>query len=59
MGDFTLGNQGEDIVGGLVERLPLSEKQRLGEGERKEHSLETLFPRVYQRLVEIAKDSGL
>ncbi len=55
VGDFTLGNQGEDIVGGLVERLPLSEKQRLGEGERKEHSLETLFPGVYQRLVEIAK----
>jgi pyruvate, orthophosphate dikinase len=56
VGDFTLGNQGEDIVGGLVERLPLSEKQRLGEGERKEYSLEKLFPRVYQRLVEIAKD---
>jgi len=55
VGDLTLGNQGEDIVGGLVERLPLSEKQRLGEGERKEHSLERLFPRVYERLVEIAK----
>ncbi len=25
------------------------------EGERKAFSLETLFPRVYQRLVEIAK----
>jgi pyruvate,orthophosphate dikinase len=56
VGDFTLGNQGEDIVGGLVERLPLSEKQRLGEGERKEYSLEKLFPRVYERLVGVAKD---
>jgi pyruvate,orthophosphate dikinase len=56
VGDFTLGNQGEDIVGGLVSRLPLSEKQRLGEGELKEYSLERLFPNVYQRLVEIAKD---
>ncbi len=56
VGDFTLGNQGEDIVGGLVERLALSEKQRLGEGERKEYSLESLFPKVYQRLVDIAKD---
>ena len=35
-GDFTLGNQGEDVVGGLVQTLPLSEKQRLREGERKE-----------------------
>ncbi|SMC26638.1 pyruvate phosphate dikinase [Desulfacinum hydrothermale DSM 13146] len=55
-GDFTLGNQGEDVVGGLVKTLPLSEKQRLREGERKEHSLESLFPRVYQRLVDIAKE---
>lgn len=55
VGDFTLGNQGEDVVGGLVETLPLSEKQRMREGERKAFSLETLFPRVYQRLVEIAK----
>jgi pyruvate, orthophosphate dikinase len=56
VGDFTLGNQGEDVVGGLVERLPLSEKQRLGERDRKEHSLERLFPKVYHRLVKIAKD---
>lgn len=55
-GDFTLGNQGEDVVGGLVKTLPLSEKQRLREGERKEHSLESLFPRVYQRLVDIARE---
>ncbi len=55
-GDFTLGNQGEDVVGGLVKTLPLSEKQRMTEGERKEHSLESLFPRVYQRLVDIARE---
>ena len=56
IGDFTLGNQGEDIVGGLVQRLPLSERQRLSEGELKECSLETLFPKVYQQLVKVAKD---
>ncbi|MBP8644878.1 MAG: hypothetical protein KBH99_01995 [Syntrophobacteraceae bacterium] len=56
VGDFTLGNQGEDVVGGLVKTLPLSEVQRLSQGERKEHSLETLFPKVYQHLVKIAKD---
>ncbi|MEJ5349641.1 MAG: PEP/pyruvate-binding domain-containing protein [Desulfosoma sp.] len=55
-GDFTLGNQGEDVVGGLVETLPLSEKQRLAAGERKQHSLESLFPRVFERLTEIAKE---
>ena len=55
IGDFTWGNQGEDVVGGLVKTVPLSEKQRLKEGERKETSLELLFPRVYKRLTEIAR----
>lgn len=55
VGDFTLGNQGEDVVGGLVQTLPLSEKQRMSEGARKEFSLETLFPKVHHRLVSIAK----
>lgn len=56
VGDFTLGNQGEDVVGGLVQTLPLSERQRMSEGARKEFSLETLFPGVYQRLVQVAKE---
>ncbi|MDY0041449.1 MAG: PEP/pyruvate-binding domain-containing protein, partial [Desulforhabdus sp.] len=55
-GDFTLGNQGEDVVGGLVETLPLSEKQRMTEGERKGQSLESLFPNVYKRLANVGKD---
>ncbi len=55
VGDFTWGNQGEDVVGGLVKTLPLSEKQRLTEGERKETSLEILFPMVYRRLTDIAR----
>ncbi|SFN01323.1 PEP/pyruvate-binding domain-containing protein [Thermodesulforhabdus norvegica] len=54
-GDFTLGNQGEDVVGGLVKTLPISEKQRLKEVEPREASLEMLFPRIYRRLVEIAE----
>jgi len=56
VGDFTWGNQGEDVVGGLVQTLPFSEKQRLKEGGSKEHSLQILFPRVYEYLVKIAKD---
>lgn len=55
VGDFTWGNQGEDVVGGLVKTLPLTEKQRLGEGERKDTSLEALFPKVYKRLTDVAK----
>ncbi len=55
VGDFTWGNQGEDVVGGLVITLPLSEKQRLGEAEPAETSLQALFPRVYKRLSDIAK----
>ncbi|MGC9966026.1 MAG: PEP/pyruvate-binding domain-containing protein [Syntrophobacteraceae bacterium] len=55
IGDFTWGNQGEDVVGGLVKTLPLSEKQRLREAERKDTSLEVLFPRVYKELSAIAK----
>jgi pyruvate,orthophosphate dikinase len=56
IGDFTWGNQGEDVVGGLVKTLPLSEKQRLREAEPKETSLEVLFPHVYKQLSSIAKD---
>lgn len=56
VGDFTMGNQGEDVVGGLVKTLPINEKQRLGEREPREYSLEVLFPNVYKRLVKIAKD---
>ena len=55
-GDFTMGNQGEDVVGGLVETLPLSEKQRLKDGRRKKVSLESLFPNIYRKLVAIADE---
>ncbi|HBD09141.1 MAG TPA: hypothetical protein DCZ69_12850, partial [Syntrophobacteraceae bacterium] len=55
-GDFTMGNQGEDVVGGLVETLPLSEKQRLKDGRRKKVSLESLFPSIYKKLVEVAEE---
>jgi pyruvate,orthophosphate dikinase len=55
VGDFTWGNQGEDVVGGLVKTLPLSEKQRLGEAEPKETSLQATFPGVYKKLSDIAK----
>jgi pyruvate,orthophosphate dikinase len=52
-GDFTPGNQGEDIVGGLVSTYPISKEQQESEGT--EGNLEEDFPEVYKRLFEIAK----
>ncbi|HWT77267.1 MAG TPA: PEP/pyruvate-binding domain-containing protein, partial [Candidatus Methylomirabilis sp.] len=54
-GDFTPGNQGEDIVAGLVSTYPISREQREAES-RGDNSLEDDFPRVYQRLLEIGKN---
>ena len=57
-GDFTPGNQGEDIVGGLVSTFPISKEQRETEGREGREgdmSLEESFPRVYKQLFDIAK----
>nr|WP_319495241.1 PEP/pyruvate-binding domain-containing protein [uncultured Desulfobacter sp.] len=52
-GDFTIGNQGEDVVSGLVKTLPISELQREMEGRGVKISLEERFPRVYEKLKTI------
>ncbi|MCA1793920.1 MAG: pyruvate, phosphate dikinase, partial [Desulfobacteraceae bacterium] len=49
-GDFTIGNQGEDVVAGLVRTLPISEMQRELERRDTKISLEKAFPRVYEQL---------
>ena len=54
-GDFTLGNQGEDVVSGLVETLPISRKQAEEENREEGITLETHFPEVYNRIRELAK----
>ena len=54
-GDFTLGNQGEDVVGGLVKTLPLSEEQKREEGRKEEISFEGQFPHLFTMLHEIAE----
>ncbi len=43
-GDFIFGVQGDDIVSGLVETFPISEKQRISEKRESAISLETKFP---------------
>ncbi|MHB9099398.1 MAG: PEP/pyruvate-binding domain-containing protein, partial [Syntrophales bacterium] len=54
-GDFIFGVQGDDIVSGLVETFPISEKQRIAERRGDIISLETNFPEIYNELVRIAE----
>ncbi|MFP4087251.1 MAG: PEP/pyruvate-binding domain-containing protein [Desulfobacteraceae bacterium] len=54
-GDFTRGNQGEDVVSGLVKTLPISESQAEIENRDSQNTLETLFPKIYDTLREWAK----
>lgn len=57
-GDFAVRSQGEDLVGGLVFPLPISEAQRLGSSTYRgtEHSLERDYPEVYQELLSVARE---
>lgn len=57
-GDFTPGNQGEDVVGGLVSTFAISREQRETEGREGREgdmSLEENFPQVYRQLFDFAK----
>ncbi len=55
-GDFTLGNQGEDVVSGLVKTLPVSIMQRDLEKRDTDITLETHFPEIYIALKDIANE---
>lgn len=54
-GDFIFGVQGDDIVSGLVETYPISEKQRLSEKRQSIISLEKRFPEIFNELVKVAE----
>ncbi len=54
-GDYTIGNQGEDVVSGLVTTLPVSVYQAEMEDRPAESALENKFPEVYQALRKAAK----
>ena len=54
-GDFIFCVQGDDIVSGLVETFPISEKQRIAEKRESLISLETKFPEIHNELVRIAE----
>lgn len=53
-GDFALCSQGEDVVSGLVNTLPISEKQRKDYFGDSKISLELAFPEIYKELIDIA-----
>ncbi len=54
-GDFIFGVQGDDIVSGLVETYPISEKQRESEKRESMISLEVKYPEIYRELVRLAE----
>lgn len=49
-GDFTIGNQGEDVVSGLVKTNPISIFQQEIEMRDTDITLETHFPKIYKAL---------
>lgn len=53
-GDYTWVSQGEDIVGGLVNPLPISPDQPYC--KMPDHSLKNVFPGIYNRLKLICHD---
>ncbi len=55
-GDFTTGNQGEDMVSGLVNTLPLTRRQAELEKREDQPSLEEMFPRVFEGLMDWIED---
>jgi len=55
-GDFTIGNQGEDVVSGLVKTLPISDIQKKYEIRESDITLETTFPNIYKALNDIAME---
>jgi pyruvate,orthophosphate dikinase len=54
-GDYTIGNQGEDVVSGLVSTYPISVHQAKMENRSDEFSLERRFPEIYRSLRHYAK----
>ncbi|MCX5869131.1 MAG: PEP-utilizing enzyme [Deltaproteobacteria bacterium] len=55
-GDYAYGDQGEDIVSGLVTSLPVSVEQAELDGRSVDETLERRFPKIYDRLLAISRD---
>jgi len=55
-GDYASGDQGEDIVSGLVTSQPISVEQAQIDGRSEQNSLERRFPKIYEQLLNISRD---
>jgi pyruvate,orthophosphate dikinase len=55
-GDYAIGDQGEDIVSGLVTTYPVSVEQAEIDGRSKENTLENRFPEIYKALLELSRE---
>jgi len=55
-GDYAYGDQGEDIVSGLVTSHAISVEQAKLDGRHEEETLELRFPKIYQKLLHISRE---
>jgi len=55
-GDYAIGDQGEDIVSGLVTTYPISVEQAEIDGRSKENTLENRFPEIYKALLDLSRE---
>jgi pyruvate,orthophosphate dikinase len=55
-GDYAIGDQGEDIVSGLVTTYPISDEQAEIDGRSRENTLENRFPEIYKALLELSRE---
>ncbi len=55
-GDYAPGDQGEDIVSGLVTTYPISVEQAELDGRKTDNTLEIKFPDTYETLLTISRE---
>ncbi len=55
-GDYAYGDQGEDIVSGLVSSHAISVEQAKLDGRHEDETLEFRFPKIYQKLLHISRE---
>ena len=53
-GDYALGNQGEDVVSGLVNTMPISNRQAETENRDINSTLQNSFPKIYNAIKNCA-----
>ncbi len=55
-GDYAYGDQGEDIVSGLVTSCAISVEQAELDGRSVDETLEKMFPAIYRELLEVSRE---